>query len=132
MREILFRGKRKDNGEWVQGDFAHPCNIVIEEIGYDEVLKQKNVTIINDYEVDPETVGQFTGILDRNGRKIFEGDKVKFVHTDYDWVYAVEYYGNRAEYILRALTDGNNLSLHCFASTELEVVGNVADDGGAE
>lgn len=55
MREILFRGKRIDNGEWVYG-----------------YLQQEDK--INLYYVKKETIGQFTGLLDKNGNKIFEGD----------------------------------------------------------
>lgn len=78
MREILFRGKRLDNGEWVEGDFIHtatyPKRAWITEC---KIVFDGQIRDIGIREVDPATVGQYIGLEDKKGTKIFKGDIVK-------------------------------------------------------
>ena len=76
MREILFRGKRVDNGEWVEGYYAaEPYTKNTYNYGY--ILEnEKDLFAKKAWLVDSRTVGQFTGLTNKNGTKVFEGDIV--------------------------------------------------------
>lgn len=125
MREILFRGKRKDNGKWVCG-FLYVTNDSEYEISnYCNELNIERYTS----RVIPKTVGQFTGLTDKNGRKIFEGDIVnglfcfglilKSVVHFKDGVFGIV-----TEYMGAKRFDGFNT----ICNVEFEVIGNIHDN----
>lgn len=130
MREILFRGKRIDNGEWVEGNYSMMLSgrMAIQPIG-------RIVT----YEVLPTTIGQFTGLLDKKGKKIFEGDIVHAVYQsgyigckNIDFgigvvKYSDSYYGG-ASYQIDIIGEMGSRVFTASLENGVEVIGNVYDN----
>lgn len=93
MREILFRGKRVDNGEWVEGFYVNvPEHYKQEMSGKSYIVSINNGLFM---EVVPETVGEYTGFTGKNSKKIFEGDIIR----------TSVYYGNEIGVIRRGEYD---------------------------
>lgn len=113
MREILFRGKRIDNREWVEGFYLYT-----EENTHPVIIDMKCLSHI----IIPETVGQFTGLTDKNGKKIFEGDIVKYENK----IYEIKYLEKYARF---APSNEHSIFMVC-AFNHLEVVGNIHDNPG--
>ncbi len=177
MREILFRGKRTDSDEWVEG-YYYPNKLAVpkeklveifnqffsmedtdaywltrvksafavgavtiddfEEFTDETINELANFVIeeivctanyINGIEVNQETIGQYTGLTDKNGKKIFEGDIVIIETTNVDEEdgnFIVEYDNGEARYVLNGET--LTFDFDSIYSIEIEVIGNICDN----
>ena len=121
MRDIEFRGRRTDNGEWVYGNLVRGCD---EQYAY--IVEFGNKELCRNYvDIDPETVGQYTGLKDKNGTKIFEGDIVERFWFGKMCIYQISYDNGLASFIGQASIKFTTFD---YDSAEFEIIGNIHDN----
>ncbi|MFW5438854.1 YopX family protein [Paenibacillus apiarius] len=127
-RPIKFRGQPIDSGDWVYGYYVYTFEIGYNSQGYNDVPPRKHYIFgdSDDFcEVKPETVGQYTGLNDRNGKEIYEGDIVYI--PQFDWTGYVVFTGD-CQYVLKGKTELGNDGYVLFTQIyldECEVIGNI-------
>lgn len=121
MREILFRGKVKNTNEWQYGDLRHWTK---KSVGIHHQELHTTLRVI------PETVGQYTGLIDKNGKRIFEGD---IIDTP-DRLIKVVWFERNAQFDLNFIKHAHDKKIINFKGIEMrdlkeyEVIGNIHDN----
>lgn len=123
MREILFRGKRIEDGEWIYGGYSHCAN---DNTVFITVMGKDKISYMGCHQqIQPETIGQYTGLTDKNGKKIFEGDII----TDIEKIaYVIRYDHELVAYTAKQLGGGLNGQCFLFLLNGIEIIGNIHDN----
>jgi uncharacterized phage protein (TIGR01671 family) len=126
MREILFKAKRIDNGEWVEGNYVKK---------YDLSGKRHLILYVDNYVrwkcvgIDPKTLCQFTGLYDKNGKRIWENDVVWLVYDGKEHIYQIIW--DNSELDFKATNGEENYGSnfeYLLCCDEIEVIGNIFDN----
>ena len=125
MKEILFKGKRVDNDEWVYGFLTcmNYIDVFTQKVCYDGE-EELRYCIVEHCQVDAHTVGQYTGLCDKNGKKIFDGDIVESPNGTQGFI---EWQNAECAFLVNIGDDWQTMD-----DCPYEVVGNIYDKGEEE
>ena len=116
MREILFRGKANDTKEWIMGDLISHTY---------EKPNIRSIGSLSSYIVIPETVGQFTGLTDKNGKKIFEGDIIQSLKSSVTGL--VQWFPEHSAFMVWCKS-ANEVGFLYECADIIKVIGNIHDN----
>lgn len=121
-REILFKAKRIDNGEWVEGYYQKRFDLDGSEQHL--IFWSKSYTVWEYAEIDPDTLCQYTGLTDKNGKEIWENDIVEL--PDEEGYFTCEWEKDAARFVMNG--DGLTVDFDNYWSYQTEVAGNIFDN----
>ena len=125
MREILFKGKKKDNGEWIEGYLLDGGMPGEKRIFIGKLVIGKWTIMADEFdEVDPDTICEYTGLTDKNGKKIWENDIVEL--PDEEGYFTCEWEEDAARFVMNG--DGLTVNFDNYWSYQTEVAGNIFDN----
>ena len=139
MREILFKAKRKDNGEWIEGYYIYHIRRTICPFGDSVKPEDEQHVIMQDgfsdwnmprdtvfFNIDPKTICQYTGLKDKNGNRIWENDIVRIENSMDEGIGNVEFYGSM--WYVDGEPNNNLYDIVEYDDGEVEVIGNIFDN----
>nr|DAS98747.1 MAG TPA: YopX protein [Caudoviricetes sp.] len=139
MREIKFRGYRTDKNEWVTGYLAYFYDKIpfisedccLSVVPDDKIMQENKEALLGGFmEVNPNSIGQYTGLKDKNGKYIYEGDILKLIDEDESEITAyVTFVDYVAKFVLKEqIGQIGYLKMEIWGEENMEVIGNIFEN----